>query len=685
MTKPADSTKSEVTASHDGAETAGRSEKRISHRPGGPAALIGVTISGRYRIERLLGEGGMGAVYQAEHTHMRKRLAVKVLHPEMSRLPEVVARFEREAMAAAHIDHPNVATATDFGKLEDGSFFLVLEFVEGQSLRDALGKSRIELGRALHITHQIAAALQRAHAMGIVHRDLKPENVMLVDRDGDPDFVKVLDFGIAKVPVGALTSPASSPLSGGPAQPVLTQLGMVYGTPEYMAPEQALGQVVDARADLYALGVMTYEMLAGSRPFDHESKVSLLGMHVTARVPPFAEKCPEALVPPEVEAIVMKLLAKEASDRFADAKELIDAILNVLALLIERQRIDAHFAGGPFLVASVGSSPNLGSLPGGAMMSSRGVLLSSPLSMRGLSAQQSGQLPTVMASESGKLKAPGMSRRTAAIIAAIVGGLSIFAIVAVVFASREKKHAVMVDPDGGVVEVPSAVATEEPVSPSEESQIKAAFDDIAKGDYGSGITALTAVESDHMDRADIHRALYRAYMATKDTKNAMKEAGLLIKTDPSALEDNKVLEDIRNTAVAGKEPQEDAFALLEYGMGSRGIDILYEVAHAQWASEYPAASTRAQRTLNKPDIRARASPALAVTLDIRSANTCEGKKAYFTRARDVGDFRTAAVLRTYVPTRGCGFLGGRDCWTCMHKDSSLKQTLQAIDDRAPKR
>ena len=251
----------------------------------GAEALVGTIISGRYRIERVIGEGGMGAVYQAEHTHMRKRVAVKVLHAEMSRMPEVVARFEREAMAAAHIEHPHVVTATDFGKLEDGAFFLALEFVEGKSLRSQIGLGPLELGRALHVARQIASALGRAHQLGIVHRDLKPENVMLVEREGDPDFVKVLDFGIAKVPVGDLASHAD------PAQPVLTRAGAIYGTPEYMAPEQALGQPVDARADLYALGIMTYEMLVGWRPFVAESAVQL-SMQVTAPVPPMAERAP---------------------------------------------------------------------------------------------------------------------------------------------------------------------------------------------------------------------------------------------------------------------------------------------------------------------------------------------------------------------------------------------------------
>src|ERR1700722_19088495 len=301
-------------------ESPARKSDRPSLRPGGPESLVGHTLSGRYLIERLIGEGGMGAVYQAEHTHMRKRLAVKVLHPEMSRLPEVVARFEREAMAAAHIEHPNVAAATDFGKLDDGSFFLVLEFVEGTSLRDAINPGPMELGRALHVARQISSALARAHALGIVHRDLKPENVMLVRREEDADFVKVLDFGIAKVPVGSLVGEHKAT----PGQ-ALTQLGMVYGTPEYMAPEQALGQPIDARADLYALGAMMFEMITGARPFDHESKVTLLGMHVTAPIPRMSERAPAANVPPEIEAMVTRLLAKEAGARFADAKELIEA------------------------------------------------------------------------------------------------------------------------------------------------------------------------------------------------------------------------------------------------------------------------------------------------------------------------------------------------------------------------
>jgi serine/threonine-protein kinase len=166
---------------------------------GPDAQLIGTTIAGRYKVESLLGTGGMGAVFLVQHTLMRKRFALKMLHAETSQVPDMVARFEREAMASAHVNHPNIAIATDFGRAESGAFFLVLEYLEGQRLRDALAAGPLPVPRALHIFRQVASALERSHELGIIHRDLKPENIMLVSQQGDPDFVKVLDFGLAEV------------------------------------------------------------------------------------------------------------------------------------------------------------------------------------------------------------------------------------------------------------------------------------------------------------------------------------------------------------------------------------------------------------------------------------------------------------------------------------------------------
>jgi serine/threonine protein kinase len=657
------------------------SKRKEAHRTEA-SALIGQTLSGRYRIDRLLGEGGMGAVYEAEHTHMRKRLAVKVLHQEMSHLPEVVARFEREAMAAAHIDHPNVAAATDFGMLEDGSFFLALEYVEGQSLRDVVAGGRLELGRALHIVSQMAQALHRAHALGIVHRDLKPENVMLVERENDPDFVKVLDFGIAKVPVGELASeePAASAASGAPK--ILTQMGMVYGTPEYMAPEQALGQAVDARADLYAVGVMLYEMLCGTRPFDHDSKVSLLGMHVTARVPPFMERCPEALVPPEVEAIVMRLMKKEATERFTDARELYETITSVELLLVERQRIEPRgivpvlVGGGPS-----GSAPTY---PASARVGSPSNANMSPSAMRASYASA----PARVNEESGGIRLgipPSNTGRYATIAAALIAVLSLVALGAVIANRAHLRTANSVVGDGSAAAPSSSVDDLDGVQSSMDDRIVAALASIDKGDYGTGIATLTTLEPEEMSRADVHRALLKAYLATGASNDAMREVGLLVKADPTAAGDPKVLEDVRNAAIGKGDAADEAFALLESSLGTVGIDELYDIAYAQWASEYPAASNRAQKALAQADVRARGTPAVQVTLEFRAANSCDKKHALLPRAADVGNSRTLAILKAYTPARGCGFLGARDCWPCMHKDGSLAKTIAAIDERTPKK
>jgi serine/threonine-protein kinase len=283
----------------------------------------GEVVAERYRIARLLGEGGMGAVYLAEHVHMRKRFALKVLHADFGDSPEVIARFEREAVAAGHIEHPHVAAATDFGRLADGSFFLVLEYVAGRSLRDELAKGALPLDRALHVLRGIAAGLGAAHAAGIVHRDLKPENVMLVHHDGDPDFVKILDFGIAKL------DPAAPPARAG-ATPQITRAGAVIGTPDYMSPEQAIGEAVDARTDLYALGIILFEMLTGERPF-RGGALTVMRDRVLAAEPPELPVEAAARVDSRIRAIVRRLLMPVAGARFQTVAELNAAVDGALA------------------------------------------------------------------------------------------------------------------------------------------------------------------------------------------------------------------------------------------------------------------------------------------------------------------------------------------------------------------
>src|SRR6266540_980232 len=278
-----------------------------------PASISeGSIIAGRYRVLALLGEGTTGSVYRVEHVHIRKIFALKLLHAKLCGHQQVIARFEREAIAAASIEHPNVVHATDFGSLPDGSFFLVLEFVDGRDLRSELEHGTLEMARVIHIMRGVVAGIRAAHEKGIIHRDLKPENIMLIERDGTRDFVKLLDFGIARMESPTNTNAAP-----------LTIVGMPVGTPDYMSPEQIRGKSIDARSDLYSLGVIFFELLTGSCPFTG-NLVALFQQHLAAEPP---ELPPEiAAQDPGLARIVRRLLAKAPEHRFQTAAELAQAM-----------------------------------------------------------------------------------------------------------------------------------------------------------------------------------------------------------------------------------------------------------------------------------------------------------------------------------------------------------------------
>ncbi|MEZ4400273.1 MAG: serine/threonine-protein kinase [Kofleriaceae bacterium] len=265
--------------------------------------IIGLIIDGRYRVVELVGEGGMGKVYLAEHVDIGKRVALKVLHPSYSRMPDLVERFRREARAASKIGHPHIVDVTDSGTTGDGSAYFVMEFLEGVELGGVIEREgALDVARATRIAQQICRALAAAHAAGIIHRDLKPENVYLTIRDGTTDFVKVLDFGIAK------TTEAEEA-----RERKLTSPGMAMGTPEYMAPEQAAGRPADARCDVYALGAILYEMLTGVPPYQGDNFMEILTKKAT--VDPVAPIHLRSTIPPAVSALVMQAMSRNPDDR----------------------------------------------------------------------------------------------------------------------------------------------------------------------------------------------------------------------------------------------------------------------------------------------------------------------------------------------------------------------------------
>ena len=284
----------------------------------GTADMIGTIIADRYRIDKKLGEGGMGAVYLGEHVRMGRKSAIKVMTQAMASDPDAIARFNREAANAARINHPNVCAIYDFGETEDGVIYLAMEFIEGESLSDLVQREgALTLERAFNIAKQTADALQIAHEMGIVHRDLKPDNIMIAPGRGGSDLVKVVDFGIAKA-------------MGGEEGQNVTKTGLVVGTPEYMSPEQLSGDVLDGRSDLYSLGLVLYRMVTGTLPFPADTAQEMMIKRLTDDPLPLNEALPGAAFPDALQRTMDRALARMPSDRYETAVEFANDLTEAL-------------------------------------------------------------------------------------------------------------------------------------------------------------------------------------------------------------------------------------------------------------------------------------------------------------------------------------------------------------------
>ncbi len=325
-------------------------------------------LEGKFRILKKIGAGGMGAVYRAEEPDMGREVAIKILHPNLKGRSDLVSRFRREARAMSQLRHPHTVRVFMYGELEDGSLYIVMEMLEGKNLNQTVRKGGpMAPSRAIPIVTDSCRALSEAHDLGIVHRDLKPENIFVCQQPGMVDYAKVLDFGLAKVTEAQMR----------PGSMILTQEGMVFGTPEFMSPEQARGNVLDARSDIYSLACILYEALTGKLPFDAKTPMEYVGKHVTSAPIPLNERVAGRTFPPGLGEVLAKALSKspderhqtalelaEALDPFANEKVSISAVAPPLsgaasngAPIPESEKALPPFAGGGRALANPGSIP----------------------------------------------------------------------------------------------------------------------------------------------------------------------------------------------------------------------------------------------------------------------------------------------------------------------------------------
>ncbi|MES1183791.1 MAG: protein kinase [Myxococcales bacterium] len=622
-------------------------------------SLVGTVLAGRYRIERLLGSGGMGSVYRAEHVLMRKACAVKVLHREMTQVKEVVARFEREAVAAARIEHPNVATATDFGQLENGSFYLVLEFIEGKSLSQLIADhGALPEERALLIARQIADALSAAHAAGIVHRDLKPDNVMLVTKDGSNDFVKVLDFGIAKVKIE----------EADPNQQALTRLNTVMGTPEYMSPEQARGEPVDVRADLYTVGVILYEMLSGTSPFRHEEFVVVLTKKLTEDPPALPEH-----VSPATRELVAELLQRAPDDRPQSALDLVARIEGILGYSPAPSVAFAPVSGqSPRRVSPKQPKPSksaevafANTVLGDAPPSS-----TQPSAISRLKTQVGPHLGRLLELARRRIAVGSKQVPLGAIGGALLGLPLVLALTFSAVSGGASSHAEGADGKAAAAPVDDDLA--DLMKRAESGDRTALAELLGRAAQAKVAPAFVALGRGYFKIGQLDAGL-RAY----------RSGGQL---DPKLGESNEVLADLRR-ALADASTEQLTLEVAA-GLGRGGADFLYDVYDTNRTTN-ATLSKQAKTLLDGDAVQAQASPALKVALELAKAKSdgCNSVKKLLPRVLESGDVRSVPVLTRLSERRGCGFLGLRDCFACLRtaNGKDLAAAQKAAGERpAPK-
>ncbi len=595
----------------------------------------GTLVGGRYRLVRRIGEGAMGSVYLARHEGLQRSVAVKFLKEELTGNREVAERFAREAIAAARLEHPNVIAVHDAGTDERGRCFLAMEYIEGELLRDVLERARaLPHVRVIELARPIAKALDHAHSLGIVHRDVKPENVLIGRREG-AECVKVIDFGIAKI---------FQP--DGPAGAALTRTGIVLGTPEYMAPEQAAGTAIDHRADLYALAVVVYEMTVGRRPFDHEDIMALLMAHLTATAPAPSAVYPEGHFSPEVDAVFARALSKAPADRYANAVAFVDAL-------------EAAFDAPP--VERTPTEPAPPEAPAPAP-----VVVPAPV--------------TATVTVTGWRALPALARW-----GVIVGGAALS--LGLLLAATRGAHR-----NADLAPEATPIAARRRAAPAHPEGRPAPVDDLrariaalrARADLPTATArqrestarALEAQRAASPRDAALAFVLGGVYARDRDTasksldayRDAQREAPALFAEEPMA-------DDVARIYATSPTLAAPASELLRGPLVDVALDPLVA------AAVRGPGRARIEALLAAPPFAGRVDATQRGLIALSAARSCEAKRPVVEALGRDADERALPALRRIPTGSGCGFLSLGTCNACMN--GAVSQAIRAIESRRP--
>ncbi len=629
------------------------------HKGAPPRALtadeerIGQVIDGRYRLDAVVGRGGMGVVYKATHVGIHRVVALKLLHPTLAMVPDLRQRFEREARAIGIISHPNCVDVTDYGELPDGSLYLIMEYLEGVSLGDVLDRERgLDPRRALRILRHVLNGLGHAHQVGIIHRDVKPENVFLVTQGADTDFAKILDFGIAKLVAKSVDDGVK-----------LTQAGVAFGTPIYMSPEQALGNPVDGRADLYAASVMAYEMVCGKPPFYSDDKLEVLSMHTARPVPAMDEMRRAKLgknlpaLHEGVERVILKGLAKQPRDRWQTAQDYIAEIDEVLiAIALEADGVGdaptSHFTGGQRPLVSPTGSSLIG--PGKEPMFAvdPGVEVSQAIDLL-----HSDQTATRRKARTGLTPADRVRKHWKPIVIGVLGLVLI--LLAIVIATR---------------------GDDAPAALSRSALARQAFAELDSGDPAGAIRLLEKDAAALADDASAQLVLGHAYAAQRKHGQALVAYQRALELEPTQERDPT----LRANLSAMTTDKDMTAAMNAYELLIKKTKVADAEARllAAVAGADPLVRRAAAAQVERMGLSSKVDWIAAYTRDLEDGEACTDRKPAVEKLRALGDPRAVPVLQGAIDRKGkSGKYKGKPVNGCL--TDAAKAAIEFLQQLSP--